>query len=300
MARSSGNFSAVFIEQISRNETLKGTPIYCTLYIRIIAIFENTKFEGMRTFLLFSALIILCSCGENSPANESDSSKQDEPVVPIEEHDIISAEEVEIGQQIWMTHNLSASSFQNGDKLLETKTADEWHDAYLSSTPAYCSVDFDPANDERYGKLYNYHAVQDPRGIAPTGWHVPSMEEWYALIDFNGGSESAIERLGSEFDWNDKDMKRTNASGFTALPAGQIVSTGELNAKGDVALFWSSTKFKEHDYTYSPNRTMITMSYTVDGGWGYGSANALGCGYSIRCIKDSTIEMDSSQEIQGE
>lgn len=73
-------------------------------------------------------------------------------------------EEVKIGDQIWMTRNLNVDKFCNGDPIPETKTNEEWIKAGENGKPAWCYYDNDPANGEKYGKLYNWYAVNDPRG----------------------------------------------------------------------------------------------------------------------------------------
>ena len=85
---------------------------------------------------------------------------------------------VKIDNQEWMAENLNIDKFRNGDRIPEVKINEEWEKAGNEKKPAWCFYDNDPANGEKYGKLYNWHAVNDPRGLAPEGWHVPSDEEW--------------------------------------------------------------------------------------------------------------------------
>lgn len=81
---------------------------------------------------------------------------------------------VKIGDQIWMPENLNVDTFRNGDSIHHMQTKEEWDDAAHNEVPAWCYYDFDPSNGEKYGKLYNWHAVNDPRGLAPDGWRVPA------------------------------------------------------------------------------------------------------------------------------
>jgi uncharacterized protein (TIGR02145 family) len=94
---------------------------------------------------------------------------------------------VRISEQVWMVENLKVSTFRNGDVIPEAKSREEWKIAGTEREPAWCYYDNDPANDDNYGKLYNWYAVNDPRGIAPEGWNVPSDDEWQLLIDYLGG-----------------------------------------------------------------------------------------------------------------
>ena len=92
--------------------------------------------------------------------------------------------QVKIGEQIWMTSNLNTSKFQNGDPIYEAKTKAQWIKASEEGKPAWCYFQNNPQNGVIYGKLYNWYAVNDPRGIAPKGWHIPTNNEWNELISF--------------------------------------------------------------------------------------------------------------------
>ena len=105
--------------------------------------------------------------------------------------EVNSFEEVTIGNQIWMTKNLNVDKFRNGDPILEAKTDEEWQKAGEKKQPAWCYYDNDPKNGEQYGKLYNWYAVNDPRGLAPEGYHVPTDAEWTQLSDYLGGEDVA-------------------------------------------------------------------------------------------------------------
>ena len=97
-----------------------------------------------------------------------------------------SQSEVKIGKQIWMTKNLDVSTFRNGDPINELQSKEEWYAAEFNATPGWCDYENDSEYGETYGKLYNYFAVYDKRGLAPKGWHIPSDKEWSILIDYLG------------------------------------------------------------------------------------------------------------------
>jgi uncharacterized protein (TIGR02145 family) len=80
---------------------------------------------------------------------------------------------VVIGNQTWMAKNLNVSTFRNGDLIPEAKTLSDWHYAKLNKQPAWCYYDNDPGNGEIYGKLYNWYAVNDSRGLAPPRFSHP-------------------------------------------------------------------------------------------------------------------------------
>jgi uncharacterized protein (TIGR02145 family) len=118
---------------------------------------------------------------------------------------------VKIGEQEWMAENLNVSKFRNGDPIPQAKTFEEWVTAYYDQTPVWCYYNNDSTNEKVYGKLYNYFAVNDPRGIAPNGYHIPSDSEWTILSNFLDGENSSrewnparfiSERLKNTSGWN--------------------------------------------------------------------------------------------------
>jgi uncharacterized protein (TIGR02145 family) len=90
-------------------------------------------------------------------------------------------ETVKIGNQEWSTFNLDSDKFNNGDPIPEIQNMDEWNQASKNKQPAFCYYDNSSANRELYGKLYNWYAVNDPRGIAPVGFRVPSKQDLVEL-----------------------------------------------------------------------------------------------------------------------
>ncbi len=108
---------------------------------------------------------------------------------------------VTIGTQKWMTKNLNVDKFRNGDPIPHAKTNEEWKKAGENSQPAWCYYNNDPANAEKYGKLYNWYAVSDPRGLGPKGFHIPTDDEWTTLINFLGGEKLAEKKMRSTRGW---------------------------------------------------------------------------------------------------
>jgi len=82
--------------------------------------------------------------------------------------------EIQIGTQIWMEENLNLEKFRNGESIPKITTEKDWKDAGFDKKPAWCYYNFDQMNGSTYGKLYNWWAVNDSRGLAPEGWHIPS------------------------------------------------------------------------------------------------------------------------------
>lgn len=148
-----------------------------------------------------------------------------------------------IGTQTWAEANLNVSTFRNGDSIPRARTNDEWKAAGESGKPAWCYYNNDPKNGPRYGKLYNWYAVNDPRGLAPAGWSVPEEADWGKLIYYLGGPGVAGDKMKSISGWNE-DYNGHNQSGFNGLPGGYRDDIGSFYKIGNVATWWSSTESK--------------------------------------------------------
>ncbi|MBC8490609.1 MAG: fibrobacter succinogenes major paralogous domain-containing protein, partial [Bacteroidetes bacterium] len=148
---------------------------------------------------------------------------------------------VKIGSQVWMAENLNVDKFRNGDAIPHAKTNEEWEKAGKNGEPAWCYYDNDPANGEKYGKLYNWYVVKDQRGLAPEGWHTPSDKEWTTLTDYLGGKDAAGKKMKSTSGWED-DGNGTNESGFSGLPGGYRGYDGTVVENiGSYGYWWSTT-----------------------------------------------------------
>jgi uncharacterized protein (TIGR02145 family) len=95
---------------------------------------------------------------------------------------VYSQNEVKVGNQIWMKENLKVDRFQNGDSIPEARTASEWVAAGEAEKPAWCYFNNDPSTEITYGRLYNWYAVSDKRGLAPQGWRVANSDDYQSLI----------------------------------------------------------------------------------------------------------------------
>ncbi len=195
---------------------------------------------------------------------------------------------IKIGSQEWATKNLDVMTFRNGDSIPEAKTNEEWEEASEKGRPAWCYYENDPKNGEKYGKLYNWYAVNDSRSLAPKGYHVPSKAEWDVLLKTLGGNTIAAgKKLKSTEGWveyvNDEDGRTyyfngTNQSGFLGLPGGSRGKFGNFDDVGNDADWWSKT---EDDKT---SACFYNLFYFDDGVYeGYGDK---GIGLSVRCLRD--------------
>ena len=184
---------------------------------------------------------------------------------------------VKIHNQLWTSENLNVSHFRDGSSIPEIKTKKEWGKAGEEGRPGWCYYNDDPENGKKYGKLYNWFAVNDPRGLAPKGWHIPSDEEWTQLTDSLGGIENAGFKMKSDSGWKNNG-NGNNHSLFNGLPGGNCGFTGEINNIGETGYWWSSTKA-------SNMRIWVRILYY--------DKNTLGrekyyknYGFSVRYIKD--------------
>jgi uncharacterized protein (TIGR02145 family) len=158
---------------------------------------------------------------------------------------------VKIGEQEWMAENLNVSKFRNGDLIPEAKTEEEWEAAGKNKKPTWCYYENNPANGIRYGKLYNWYAVNDPRGLAPNGFHIPKDAEWNDLIIFLGGASYSASKMTSQKEW-DKGCMGNNSSGFSGLPGGaRLLEANKYIFVGagikKVGGWWSSSAFSRQN-----------------------------------------------------
>ena len=145
--------------------------------------------------------------------------------------------QVTIGKQNWTSKNLDVVTFRNGDSIRQCRTAVEWQVAGVYGEPAWCYYTNEKGvEDKTYGKLYNWYAVNDPRGLAPVGWHIPTLAEWEALSD-EVGTKKGSAKLRTAEGW--KDGGGTNASGFGGEPAGRRDHVyGKCIGRGSAGSWW--------------------------------------------------------------
>ena len=182
---------------------------------------------------------------------------------------------VTIGTQVWMGENLDVCFYRNGDLIPQVTDQSKWNKL---TTGAWCYLNNDTNNRAVYGKLYNWYAVNDPRGLAPEGWHVPDENEWTTLIDYLGGIDVAggkIKETGTNL-WMYPNEGATNSSGFTALPGGLRGDAFYFN--GREALLWSATS-DINEFAYGHILRYNDPKFTI-------YKNTKVTGYSVRCIKD--------------
>ena len=185
--------------------------------------------------------------------------------------------EVVIGTQTWTTTNLNVDKFRNGDVIPEAKTDAEWSAANTNKTPAWCYYLNSVDSGAKYGKMYNWYAVTDTRGLAPSGWHVPSDAEWTTLTSYLGGTTVAGGKMKNTCGWNNGG-NGSNTSGFAGLPGGFRYAYGKLSGIGSFGYWWSSSN------DYSDNARLRHLQYYD--GIVLRDSYSNGSGMSVRCVKD--------------
>jgi uncharacterized protein (TIGR02145 family) len=188
-----------------------------------------------------------------------------------------------INGQEWMQQNLAVTKYRNGDPIPTGLSNSTWQN---TTNGAYAIYNNDAANNTLYGKLYNWYAVNDTRGLCPSGWHVPSDGEWSTLINYldpsaNGGDtwpNVAGGKLKSTTGWNSPNEGATNESGFTGLPGGYRLANGTYNSIGNYGGWWSST---EYDSYIAWNRELY-YNFSYVGRYDYSKRY----GFSVRCVRD--------------
>lgn len=186
---------------------------------------------------------------------------------------------VKIGTQVWMVENLKTTKYRNGEPIPNVIGNDFWR---TLTTGAYCWFDNNSvANKETYGALYNWFTVIDTRNIAPTGWHVPTYEEWIILIDYLGGINAAggkLKERGTSH-WSTPNTGATNISGFNAFPGGYQEGIGGGTSGIGLNGVWWSVSEGGQKYAWFVELDNERASVRID----FGTKTSCS---SVRCIKD--------------
>ena len=184
---------------------------------------------------------------------------------------------IQIGTQKWMSKNLDVAFYRNGDPIPEVTDATAW--AALE-TGAWCYYNNDANTGLTYGKLYNWYALNDPRGLAPQGWHVPSDAEWSILETALGGSSVAGGKMkeAGTLNWTSPNTGGNNNSGWVGLPGGFRYFNGSFNNVDNYGYWWSSTELST---AFAWFRYLDYLNGSVSRGGDY-KRN----GHSVRCLRD--------------
>ncbi len=241
---------------------------------------------------LFAMLLLLASCSEDKSTTPNGNSDDE----AFRDFDGNAYKTVQIGDQVWMAENLKVTHYRNGDKIKLSKLTYSFGHAAMLGGALYGYYDDDPKNSDIYGLLYNWHVINDSRGLAPEGWHIPTDDEWKIMEMYLGMSQSEangeegrgtdeggkLKTIGNEYDgtglWGHPNIGATNSSGFSALPGGAWEVSGQYNGLEIEGNWWTST---QNDSGKPLHRRLNYIDQLI---WreSFSKANA----FSVRCVKD--------------
>ena len=216
------------------------------------------------------------------PTANVDDGSCDVPVSPCEGIDSVTFDGhtyglISIGEQCWFAENLRTEHYRNGDAIASGLSVEAWSNTLSGAVAVYGEgSEGAAANLAAFGRLFNWYAVSDPRGVCPNGWHVPTDAEFSAMVDFLGGSLVAALPLKSSPS-DEPSWDGTNASGFSALAGGSRTIGGGFNALDSFGYFWSVT-----------STGTAAWSRRMSGGNAGVSrlSSSQRSGFSVRCVRD--------------
>lgn len=223
--------------------------------------------------------------------------------------------EVQIGKQIWTAKNLDLDEFRNGDKITQARTTEEWIECLQNKKPAFCYYGNNKKFSYGYGKLYNYYAITDQRGLAPEGWSIPTAKDWLELkkcikeSDYTctiGEALKSVNQVNSFFGeeealdehprWDESmDNFGQDLYGFQAFPGGFRGADDDASFSdlGKAGYWWTTTQDDSEGVdtiilgilsVFSPHLHLDGYSERV--------------GASVRLVKYGTIKQDENEEFE--
>jgi len=225
--------------------------------------------------VFWAVAVVLIGCADSSPTIDGHTYKT-----------------VKIGNQEWFAENLKTTVYANGDEIPYSRTNESWKNQKMGMR---CSYEHDDAMNAKYGQLYNWYAVNDERGLCPSGWHVPSDEDWQDLEVFLGMSRADVSlkgtrgsgelgigtKLKANSGWNEGG-NGTDDFGFSALAGGGRDGNGNFLNAGNLGGFWSS----------STNGGGDAIQFAWLRGLSSGDTEVVRSdqnqryGFSVRCVRD--------------
>jgi uncharacterized protein (TIGR02145 family) len=203
--------------------------------------------------------------------------------------------QVKIGTQVWTMENLRVTKTNDNTGIPKDTSSSTWYNA---TTPKFCfySNSTDPAENKKWGALYNWHAVSTGK-LAPPGWHVPDTTDWKKLerylidngynCDGTTAGNSIAHVIAATTDWSNTSIVCTpgensstnNESGFSALPSGYRSNTGGFTHRGVYCIWWTSSG--------QPNSVNARYRYIINTSSSLlEDNNTKDFGFSVRLVKD--------------
>jgi uncharacterized protein (TIGR02145 family) len=180
----------------------------------------------------------------------------------------------------WMAQNLNVAKFKNGDPIPQAKTKADWALACKNKRPAWCFYNNDPTMAGKFGKLYNWYAVNDPRGLAPEGWRISNTKDVELLKSILINGKMTTADLKTSQDWNPAG---TNALNFSARSGGKrVTGPSKINfyEKGTSGYWWTTEESQ-------PGVSSIGWAmYALESMIMNINATQLTTGLSVRCVKN--------------
>jgi uncharacterized protein (TIGR02145 family) len=251
------------------------------------------KFDKLiSTFLILFSLFAFNSCNKEDNNNQSTTSVTNCGLLTkVTDIDGNEYKTVKIGEQFWMTENLRTKRYSNGDTIQNINNPNQSIDI---NSGYWIHYNNDSQFENPYGKLYNWYAVVDERGLCPTGWHTPNDDEWTQLeltlgvteieaseitVGWRGESENVGGKMKATELWQSPNSGANNLSCFSGLPGGYFSENFTFSNHGLAGDWWSSS---EESSMYA---VAHRLDYTNSGCFRFPSISKSN-GLSIRCVKD--------------
>lgn len=240
-------------------------------------------FTLLPAFITVSVLLLLVSCKESSTSTEQTNNFENcgDNLKDIEGNTYLT---VQIGNQCWMAEDLSTTKYNEGTSIPNVTDNNEW-----GSLVTGAWTNNDSVYPDEWGKLYNWYAVNDSRGVCPTGWKVPDDSDWKTLetalgmpqeevdnLEWRGGTANVGGKMKDTGSWESPNTGATNESGFSARPAGSRGADGTFSSLGRTGIWWSSS---QNDAATAWSRLLYYDNNDV-----YRNASNTRFGLSVRCI----------------
>jgi uncharacterized protein (TIGR02145 family) len=191
---------------------------------------------------------------------------------------------LKIGKQVWAPVNLNVKHFANGAAIQIVDDGFKWWAVHQQMKPLCNYYDNDSTRGTKFGMLYNWYAVIDPRGLCPTGWHVPTNDEFRELTGLLGDNAGKV--LKADDTWQDaadgSPGTGTDDVGFRALPTNHRTMLGTYIPDG-MGWYWTSTINTESPMPIKPPSCLslqasIPQAFHMD--------TQLYNEMAVRCVKD--------------